>query len=238
MPLDADSRANSPDADLLGDYTAHLAHDLNNVFSVVIGSLGIVLEEYPDRPLDDEAVTLVEDAVSAGREGARLIDALLGAAGRQALRRSNVAVADVIGSVEEILARSVESSIAVRVAVEPGAGDVWADRDRLRQCLLALAENGCEAMCDGGVLRLEAGRVMAADGATRVALRVCDYGAGMSDDVLARAREVFYTTRSPRRGRGLGLSVADGFATQSGGALEIQSTPGAGTTVTLWMPAA
>ena len=60
-----------PPSCALGDYTAQLAHDLNNVFAVVIGSLGVVLDDYAERPLDDEALTLIEDAVSAGRDGAR-----------------------------------------------------------------------------------------------------------------------------------------------------------------------
>ena len=238
MPIDDPTARDTSGSDVLSDYTAHLAHDLNNLFSVVIGSLGIVLEDYARRPLDEEGITLIEDAVSAGRDGARLVDALLAAAGRQALQRASVPMAAVLASVEEQLARTADPSVTCKVTVERGIADAWTDRGRARQCLLALCDNACEAMTGGGTLHVEASSGTLPGGARCVAVRVVDDGKGMPEEVLARAREPFFSTHSPRRGRGLGLSIADGFARQCQGTLEISSAPGSGTTVTLSLPVA
>ncbi len=238
MPMHFPTVPDAPSGDLMSDYTAHLAHDLNNLFSVVIGSLGIVLEDYAERPLDEEGVTLIEDAVSAGRDGARLVDALLSAAGRQALQRTSVPIAEVLASVEEQLVQTAEPGITVELAIDAGVTSAETDRARLRQCLLALADNACEASVEGGTVRIEAGSGTLADDEPCVTIRVIDSGPGMTREVLARAREPFFSTHSPRRGRGLGLSIASGFARQCGGTLEIRSAPGTGTTVTLSLPAA
>jgi signal transduction histidine kinase len=117
---------------------------------------------------------------------------------------------------------------------------VHADPERLEEALTEIATNACEAVGAGGTLRLASLR---SDGvhdrcSNFLALVVADDGPGMSPDVCRRATETFFTTHPPQGGRGLGLSLASGFARQSGGRLVIDSAPGAGTEVRLLLPMA
>ena len=133
----------------------------------------------------------------------------------------------------------------IRVVVE--AGDdlppAKADPNQLEMAILNLAVNARDAMPDGGVLRISASREAVRPG-HRTSLRtghyirlsVADTGAGMDEATLARAVEPFFSTKGVGKGTGLGLSMAHGLASQLGGALAIQSRPGLGTSVDLWLP--
>jgi CheY-like chemotaxis protein len=154
----------------------------------------------------------------------------------------------MLDAMRDILAHTLGGNIAVRVDIQPMLPAVTADRGGLETVLVNLAANARDAMPQGGTITLAARQDtvragvfhhQAARGPGRyVCLVVSDNGTGMSPETLARAADPFFTTKPPGSGTGLGLSMAKGFAEQSGGGLEIASAPGCGTTVTLWLPVA
>jgi signal transduction histidine kinase len=122
----------------------------------------------------------------------------------------------------------------MRLKIEQPGPVAWADQRLLTAALLNLVSNARDAMSGGGTVSIQA----ATDVNRRIRLDVIDEGCGMTPEVLARAVEPFYSTKAVGSGSGLGLSVVEGFASQSGGALAIQSESNRGTTVSLWLPAA
>jgi signal transduction histidine kinase len=145
-----------------------------------------------------------------------------------------VEIGSLLESTLSVLERTVPPGIRLDADAPHDPAHAWVDPGRLRESLLNLAANACEAMPDGGPLGISVRR---RGSPPQVEIRVTDHGQGIDPALLERVREPFFSTHSPRRGRGLGLSVVDGFARQSGGTLTIQSTCGVGTTVTLALPA-
>jgi CheY-like chemotaxis protein len=188
--------------------------------------------------------------VDAASRGAAVTRRLLTFARRADLRAEPVDVADLLTAMREILRHTLGSGIEVRVQVAPGVPALLADRGQLETVLVNLAANARDAMGGAGVLTLSAihESVANGNGATAgaaglkagayVRLSIADSGVGMDATTLARATEPFFTTKPRGQGTGLGLAMARGFAEQSAGALTIESAPGSGTTVRLWLPVA
>ena len=249
-------RAQSEDAlnhaqrlESVGQLTGGIAHDFNNLLTVIQGNLQ-VLEE--SAALADQAhcLQLVGAAARATRRGAELTDKLLAFSRRQLLQPSTVDVERAAAARWPTCcaARSTSAS-ASRSTSRPACPPVLADPGQLESALLNIAINARDAMPDGGTLRFrgapsnllppEVRRSLddpsAADEGF-VAIAVSDSGVGMSDEVKERAFEPFFTTKAAGRGTGLGLSTVYGFVKQSRGAIAIDSAPGAGTTITLYLP--
>jgi CheY-like chemotaxis protein len=153
-------------------------------------------------------------------------------------------VAELLRELVEILTHTIGSAIHVTLRVQPALPPLLADRGQLEAVLVNLAANARDAMPNGGALILSADHETAAAShpaglapGRYIRLAVTDEGEGMDAATLAHAREPFFTTKRSA-GTGLGLAMAQGFAEQSGGALAIESQPGQGTTVTLWLPEA
>jgi signal transduction histidine kinase len=174
---------------------------------------------------------------------------MLAFAGQAALRVEPVELPAVLEELRTALPREPPGAgagaVALEIAVPPGLPPVAADRAQLGLALLDLAVNARDAMPGGGRLSIEAAaeptspadpRGLAPRGHVRITVR--DTGTGMDGATLARATEPFFTTKEVGKGSGLGLSMAHGFATQSGGALRLESRPGEGTAVRIWLPAA
>ncbi len=149
----------------------------------------------------------------------------------------------------EILVHTLGAGIVVKVEMEPGLPPMFADRQQLETVLINLANNASDAMHGAGVLTLAAAmetvrhgepaaRRVQLDPGAYLRLSVSDSGMGMTPELLARVTEPFFTTKEAGKGTGLGLPMARGFARQSGGELHIDSAPGEGATVTLWLPVA
>ncbi len=199
------------------------------------------------RPFDHLA-RMVEDAAE---RGASVTRRLLSFARRGELRAEAVDAAALLADLHEVLAHTLGVGINVRMeATSPGLSPLLADKGQLETVLVNLATNARDAMPRGGTLTLSAAEdVIERSGEAHgtadlpppgryVRLALSDTGEGMAAEVLARASEPFFTTKPHGKGTGLGLAMARGFAEQSGGALAIRSMPGAGTTVTIWLPAA
>jgi signal transduction histidine kinase len=211
---------------------AGVAHNFNNVLQGVIGSLELLIDQVE---ADTPARKFAGMSLDAAMRGSRLTHHLLSYAGNQMLRPETIAVADFLNSMEFALSRMLGPHIAIDLLVR-GAPVVFADPGDLQTALRNIAVNAAQAMPSGGILRIEA-QEQIAGGAAWVGIAITDTGTGMDAATLAQAVAPFFTTKGGACA-GLGLSMAKGFAEQSGGTLQIASAPGRGTVVTLRLPAA
>ena len=227
----------------LGQLTGGIAHDFNNLLGVIVGSAEILAEMVADKP---EHAELAHEILNSALSGSLLTRRLLAVARNQPLRPERVDLVALLHSHVEMLRRTLGEAIRVEAKHETALWFTSADPSQIGDALLNLALNARDAMPQGGNLTIEAANVhLDARGAGAyteltegdyVLLSVADTGTGMADDVLRRAIEPFFTTKPPAAGSGLGLSMAYGFAKQSGGHLDIESVVGAGTTVRLYLP--
>jgi signal transduction histidine kinase/DNA-binding response OmpR family regulator len=217
----------------VGRIAAGVAHDFNNTLQGVMSALELVLDEVGPGTRAHEFAHL---ALGSTRRGAYLTHHLLSYARKQALQPQAVDMVSFLEDMRKLLTRTLGPHIAVEVPAPAEAGTplVHVDPSQLQTALLNLAINAAHAMAGGGTLRLEAH--LAHDG-QRVVVAVSDTGTGMDEATLAQAFEPFFTTKG-REGTGLGLSMVQGFAEQSGGEVRIASAPNRGTTVELRLPVA
>ncbi len=232
----------------VGQLTGGIAHDFNNLLTVIQGNLQVLDELAPDAD-DAYRKQLVAAATRASRRGAELTAKLLAFSRRQVLQPARVDVATMLQSLTGMLHRTLDQRIRIEVDIGAGCPPVLADPSHLESALLNIAINARDAMSEGGTLRFRAGACDALPGDLRaeledpsapddsfVAISIADTGTGMPEAVKERAFEPFFTTKEAGRGTGLGLSTVYGFIKQSKGAIKIDSAPGAGTTLTLYIP--
>ena len=225
----------------IGQLTGGLAHDVNNLLTVIIGNLAALQDH---RPNDAEVLEFVEPALQSARRGVQLIKRLLTFSRQQPLEPQAVELGRLIGNLSKLVRRSLPESIAVSTDLAGASIYALVDPGQLESALLNFALNARDAMPDGGRLHIAARSVeLAGDAATfdvlpgRYALlEVADNGSGMDAATLARVFGPFFTTKRFGLGSGLGLSMAYGFVKQSGGGISIQSQPGQGTTVLMVLP--
>lgn len=213
----------------VGRLTAGVAHDFNNVLQALLGGLELAIDEVQDLP---RVRTELEFALQAGQRGARLTSHLLSFARQQKLHPTAFELPRLLGELSHTLERTLGRDVLIRIDTSPGLPLVLADAAHLDSALLNLALNARDAMPHGGELLIEARAV-----GELVVIAVSDTGAGMAPDVLAQACEPFFSTKGAQ-GSGLGLSMVQGFARQSGGELRIQSAPDQGTRIEIWLPVA
>jgi PAS domain S-box-containing protein len=228
----------------LGQLAGGVAHDFNNILQAVAGGAWLIAR----RPDDPAAVArLARLVIESTERGVSVSRRLLAFARRGELQSRALEVAPLLAGVAEMLRSTLGPAISVELALPAALPRLKADQGQLETALLNLALNARDAMPDGGRLILSAAAEEVAPdavhpGGTPVApgayVRLCvaDTGTGMDEATLARAMEPFFTTKPKGRGTGLGLATARGFLEQSGGALAIDSAPGRGTKVTLWLP--
>ncbi|WP_159995077.1 response regulator [Roseomonas sp. 18066] len=226
----------------LGRLAGGIAHDFNNVLQAAIGGAKLIAR----RSADPGIRKLAEMVISAGERGASVTQRLLAFARRGQLRAEAIEIAPLFEGLREVLSHTLGAIVEVRVAVAPDLPPAMADRGQLEAVLINLAVNARDAMRSMGGGRLVLGAVLDNIGEGRpglapgryLRLDVSDSGSGMDAATLAQAAEPFFTTKPKDQGTGLGLAMATGFAQQSGGTLAIDSAPGKGTRVTLWLPEA
>jgi PAS domain S-box-containing protein len=225
----------------LGELTGGIAHDVNNLLSVIGLNLELVHELVPE----GEPRELTDAALHAVGQGAKLTRGLLAFAQRQSLRPAPVPLAPLVGGLDALLRRALGGRIVLRTDVAPDTPPALVDAAQLETSLVNLVLNARDAMPEGGQVTIRAARASAEEAASvglaarpHVRIAVEDEGEGMAPAVLARAFEPFFTTKGAGKGTGLGLAMVYGFAHQSGGEVRIDSTEGEGTTVTLWLPIA
>jgi PAS domain S-box-containing protein len=237
--------AQSQKLEALGQLAGGVAHDFNNALQAITGGVNMILRRSGDAAAVRRFAAMVLEAAERGSSVARR---LLAFARRDVLRAEPVDVAEVLAGLREVLAHTLGAEIAVRVEAPADLPPLRADRSQLETVLVNLATNARDAMLPaGGSLVLSAAVEEVADALTHpvglapggyMRLAVSDTGTGMDADTLAHAAEPFFTTKPQGQGTGLGLSMARGFAEQTGGGLHVESEPGRGTVVTLWLPLA
>jgi signal transduction histidine kinase len=225
----------------LGQLTGGIAHDFNNLLTAVIGNLELARRRPGSDPQMDN---LLRAALSAAERGATLVRDLLAFARRQPLQPKQVNVLAVVDDALQILKQTIGPKVHLLTRAGPGLRPAWVDPNQLELAILNLALNARDAMPTGGRLQIccENRRVETGNAPSHLAtgdfvvVTVSDTGSGMNEATLAHAFEPFFTTKEPGQGSGLGLSMVQGFAAQSGGAVQIVSSPDEGTQVTLWLP--
>jgi len=223
----------------LGQLTGGIAHDFNNLLMIVSGYAQI-LQGRVKEPKDKQAVEAIRSATNRGE---KLTRQLLAFSRRQQLMPVIVDLRQRVDSVRDMLAPSLRGNIELICDIEDKIWPVEVDLGELELALVNIAVNARDAMPDGGNITLTARNMVLKPGSAAgalegdfVALAIIDTGSGMSQDVLARVFEPFYTTKPVGKGTGLGLSQVHGFASQSGGAATVSSEVGKGTVVTIYMP--
>jgi polar amino acid transport system substrate-binding protein len=226
----------------VGQLTGGIAHDFNNLLTVVIGNLGTAIEQVGS---DTVLGGMLAAAMRGAQRGARITSQLLATGRRQHLAPEALDVEATIGAMSELLRSALTSGIALNFAVPPGLRRAVADAAQLEVAILNLIVNSRDAIGNGGTITVAASEVeLTATAAIRlevdtgryVVIAVTDTGTGMTADVAARAFEPFFTTKGLASNSGLGLSQVYGFARQSGGSCAIESEPGRGTTVSIYLP--
>jgi PAS domain S-box-containing protein len=229
--------------DAMGKLASGVAHDFNNVLTVVIGFSQLILRAQSP---EDPARGLLNEIVAAAERATGLTRQLLSFGGRPAGRPQTLHLNTVVAELEKMLRRLIGEHVDLRTDLDATLGAVRADRCHLEQILLNLVVNARDALPpDGGVLTVRTypatARPPAAPDARpgpHVVLEVRDTGHGMTPAVRDRIFEPFFTTKEPGRGTGLGLSTVYGIVKQAGGFIEVVSAPEAGTTFKVYLPEA
>ena len=227
----------------VGHLTGGVAHDFNNMLGVILGSLEMFLNK---RDGEVEGAFMVERAIAAAEKAAGLTDRLLAFSRKQPLQPLPTDVNALLKDLSGLLDRTLEETIEVRFDFGEGVWPSLVDPHQLETVLVNLAVNARDAMRKGGQLSMETANVTIGEqeAAAKSGIRAGDYvlisvvdtGAGMAPDILEHVFEPFFTTKGVGEGTGLGLSMAYGFVKQSGGHIEIDSVPGEGTCVRLYLP--
>jgi len=219
--------------ELVTRITGGVAHEFNNLLMRITAAADLLLE---DSLLEDRARGYLESILRASEHGAELVRRLLTYSRRRVMAAETLDPVAALGDISALVRSNLPRHLHLDTELPDSAPAVSADPALLETSVLALALNAMEAMEAmeaPGTLTL----ALTCSAAGEVAFTVRDGGIGMTPDVLARAREPFFSARREGFGTGLGLSMADGFARESGGRLELESTPGAGTTARLILPA-
>lgn len=229
----------------VGQLTGGIAHDFNNLLTVILGNAEMLEESLDD---DSGLVQLAGMIRNAAGRGAELTNRLLAFARRQTLDPEPVDVNDMIAGLDHLLRRTLGEDIELEIIRDKDPGPALADAAQLESALLNLCLNARDAMPEGGKLSIEMANVTLDDNRTvgaadvesgqYVMVAVSDTGVGMDDETLTQAFEPFFTTKDNSKGSGLGLSMVYGYARQSNGHVHIDSAPGRGTTVRMYLPQA
>lgn len=230
----------------VGQLTGGIAHDFNNMLTSIIGALDIIgVQLHTGR--QDKLDRMIQVASTAANRAAALTQRLLAFSRRQSLAPKPVDLNALVQSMHMLLSQTLGERVRIEVNLAQPLRKAMVDANQLESALLNLSINARDAMPDGGQLRI-ATRYAPAPPAARVSaaasplgyvvLEVADTGVGMEPDIKERVFEPFFTTKPLGQGTGLGLSMIYGFVQQSKGHIDLQSTPGKGTTIALYLPVA
>jgi PAS domain S-box-containing protein len=225
----------------MGQVAGGVAHDFNNVLTVIIGYVKL-LEQVTDRP---DGLHLVRNIEAAAGRASALTAQLLGLSRRQLDRTAVVDLVEVVRGLRGVLSRLGGPGVTLHLRLPRHPVRVRADPTECEQITLNLAVNACDAMAGRGELTISVSAAELDAGSAAplglvpgsyAHLGMVDSGAGMSEEVRARCLEPFFTTKERGKGSGLGLSMVDALAHERHGALTIDSAPGRGTSISVFLP--
>lgn len=214
----------------VGQLTGGIAHDFNNFLAAISGNLQMLQDRLYEDP---ELSPRILRALDATERAASVTERLLAFSRQQALQPELTRVDELMFNLLELLGYRLAPTVEIRADIGPDLPAILVDPGQLENAVLNLLFNARDALPEGGTVTISA-----ALSAGALTLTVADQGIGMSQDVLARIYEPFFTTKNNGRGSGLGLSMVYGFIAQSGGEIAVESRAGAGTRVQIRLPLA
>jgi signal transduction histidine kinase/CheY-like chemotaxis protein len=239
LELTQEALRQSQKLESMGQLTGGVAHDFNNLLTPIVGSLDLLQR----RGFGGERERrLIEGAVQSAERARTLVQRLLAFARRQPLQATAIDIGKLVHNLTDLITSTCGPRIRLEIAIADDLPPARADANQIEMALLNLTVNARDAMPDGGTLTISATRDdLAADrdglrAGGYVHLIVTDTGTGMDDETIAKAIEPFFTTKGVGQGTGLGLSMVHGLTAQLGGELTIESAPGQGTAIHLWLP--
>ncbi len=227
----------------IGRLAGGVAHDFNNILSIILGYGEIMLAKiHPGDPLRED----IQQIVNAGRRSAELTHQLLAFSRKQTLKPEALDLNSVVLDLEKMLRRLIGENIALTMALAEDLAHILADPGQIEQVIMNLAVNARDAMPAGGKLVMETANVVLDEDFARLhpgtvpgnyaLLAVTDTGCGMDEDTMAQIFEPFFTSKEEGKGTGLGLSTVYGIVKQTGGNIYVHSEPGNGTTFKIYLP--
>jgi CheY-like chemotaxis protein len=222
----------------IGQLTGGVAHDFNNLLAAIQGNLELLRKRLPDDP---QIRRFIDGALQGTQRGASLTSRLLAFARRQDLKPEPTDLAALLEGMRGLMERSIGPLIAIEMTLAPDLPPAKVDPNQLELAILNLAVNARDAMPEGGRLSVSLDQLDGKKSGLELSgaflrLQVTDTGTGMDSQTLKSAIEPFFSTKELGKGTGLGLSMVHGLAVQLGGALQLKSELGKGTTAELWLP--
>lgn len=227
----------------VGRLTGGVAHDFNNLLTVIIGNGDLLMRHLND---PERVRRYTELTQRAARRAADLTQRLLAFSRRQALQPEEIDISQLIAGMDDMLRRTLGEDIEIDFRHAAGCWTTLVDPAQLEAAILNLTLNARQAMRNGGRITIETSNVVIDQrhasqyedvaAGSYVIVAVTDTGSGMAREVIERAFEPFFTTKPVGEGSGLGLSMVYGFVKQSGGHIKIDSEPGLGTTIRIYLP--
>jgi PAS domain S-box-containing protein len=218
----------------LGTLAGGIAHDFNNILGIVLGWARELAEEQGS----SEALDAI---ISSGERGAAIVKQMLAFSRRQAIAEKPVAMNRLVSDTSPMLKAIFPKTIEFEIALEESLPDILGDAHQLQQALINICINARDAMPEGGRLIIRTARAGSDAPATAAAgdyirVEISDTGFGMDEATRSRIFEPFFTTKQAGGGTGLGLAVVYGIVQAHGGAIDLVSAPGGGTTFKLYLP--
>jgi signal transduction histidine kinase/CheY-like chemotaxis protein len=228
----------------IGKFSGYIAHDFNNIISVISGYAGMILEDLPpDSPLRKD----IEQIKKAGERATGLTRQLLAFSRKQILQKQVGNLNTLFLDMEKMLHRLIGEDIKLTVNIEPELAKVNIDPGQIEQVFMNLVINARDAMPEGGEITIRAKNIIFDEWSTKttpearadkfVCLSIQDTGTGMDKEILSRLFEPFFTTKAEGRGTGLGLPVCYGIVKQHEGWINVYSEKGKGTIFNVYLPA-
>jgi signal transduction histidine kinase len=225
----------------VGQLTGGIAHDFNNMLAVVVGGLELARRKLHERP--EDAGRHLDNAMEGANRASALTRRLLAFARSEPLLPTAVDADELISGMADLIDRTIGDQISVDIDARAQGWRIFVDQHQMENAILNLCVNARDAMDGRGTLTIGAGQARLATNeigecpaGDYVRVTVTDSGCGMAPEILARVFEPFFTTKPVGKGTGLGLSQIFGFVRQSQGEVRIDSTPGKGSTVALYLP--
>jgi len=229
----------------IGQLAGGIAHDFNNLLTVIGGNIDMALESKGTMTALQRS--WLGEAQAATERAGTVTGQLLAYSRKQAVVLEDIEPGRVINGMRRMIERAAGEPIRVEMTISDSIGLVRLGKGQLEQVLMNLTLNACDAMPHGGVLEIEASEIAAAPASavsseepdrSHLVVRVRDNGTGMDEATRKRVFDPFFTTKASGKGTGLGLSVTHGIVTGHEGHLEVESSPGQGSTFSLYLPIA
>lgn len=226
----------------VGQLAGGVAHDFNNLLTVIGGNIDLVVRKSDQ--LGEREGAWLNEARKATQRAAELTSELLAYSRKQPVVFEPIDPVEVVGGVRKMIERAAGENVVLELDLNQTRGSILGGRGQIEQVVLNLVLNACDAMPMGGKLKIVLDEVAQfsgighenTDGGPYIRLRFIDNGMGMEAEVREKIFEPFFTTKETGKGTGLGLSVVHGIVSQHRGFVDVKSSRGTGTTVSVYLP--